>query len=96
MPPGPAPFFRKPLVSRVQKAELRCPRCGRFHVDREEWANRPHHTHLCEHCDHLFERGAGHVYYAGVPPFTIRGRARAFVHELEDTLAHLIVWVLKK
>lgn len=29
---------------------LRCPTCGGVHVDRDEWATRPHRTHLCEHC----------------------------------------------
>lgn len=74
------------ILCRVVKMELRCPHCGRFHVDREEWANRPHHTHLCEHCDGEFRRGEGHVYYAGVPPFTVRGRVIALRHAFADWL----------
>lgn len=90
MPPGAAPFFRAPRpFTSVRSAELRCPRCGRFHVDREEWAWRPHHTHLCEHCDHEFEVGAGHVYFSGAQPFTVLGRALALKHALAD-------WLLKR
>lgn len=38
--PNPAPF------------ELFCPECGNQHIDRDEWATRPHKTHLCEWCFH--------------------------------------------
>ncbi len=31
---------------------LHCPRCGTQHIDRDEWATRPHRTHLCESCAH--------------------------------------------
>lgn len=92
MPPGPAPFFRAPRRNAIEPAEIQCPRCGRYHVDREEWAFRAHHVHLCEHCDHEFDFGCGPgVYFRGVPPFTLRGRARALKH----TLADLLLAVLK-
>lgn len=29
---------------------LLCPHCDVMHVDRDEWATRPHKTHLCENC----------------------------------------------
>lgn len=29
-----------------------CPRCDFQHIDRDEWATRPHRTHLCGNCDH--------------------------------------------
>lgn len=29
---------------------LSCEHCHASHVDRNEWATRPHRTHLCEHC----------------------------------------------
>ena len=35
---------------RIQKGFLACPTCEKQHVDRNEWATRPHHKHLCEHC----------------------------------------------
>ena len=83
------------ILYRIRQAEMRCPRCGRFHVDREEWAHKPHHTHLCEHCDYEFEIGSGAVYYAGIPPVSIKGRLRALVHDAEDALAYVIVALLK-
>lgn len=78
------------LLYRIQHVEIRCPRCGRFHVDREEWAHKPHHTHLCEHCDHTWELGEGPLYFAGMAPYTIAGRARALVHKIEDALASIL------
>lgn len=29
---------------------LTCPSCGKRHVDEFEWAQKPHHTHACQHC----------------------------------------------
>lgn len=29
---------------------LWCPGCGNRHIDRGEFAERPHHTHACQHC----------------------------------------------
>ena len=29
---------------------LHCPMCGKRHVDRGEFATKPHHTHSCQHC----------------------------------------------
>lgn len=29
---------------------LHCPKCSTEHVDRDEWATKPHRTHLCEKC----------------------------------------------
>lgn len=81
------------ILYRIREAELRCPRCGRFHVDREEWANRPHHTHECERCDHLWLVGEGSIYYVGIPPKSITGRARALVHKAEDVLSLLLAYV---
>jgi hypothetical protein len=50
------------LRARAEKAEasekapvpmhLKCPVCGAKHIDRDEWATRPHRTHLCEWCRH--------------------------------------------
>ena len=31
-----------------------CPFCGALHVDEGEWATRPHHKHLCQHCGKLW------------------------------------------
>lgn len=81
------------LLSIILDRELRCPRCGRFHVDREEWHWRAHHTHLCEHCDFEWVMGEGHHYFRGVPPFTFKGRARALVHKAEDALSAVLARV---
>jgi len=29
---------------------LYCPGCHERHIDRGEWATRPHHTHACQLC----------------------------------------------
>lgn len=29
---------------------LWCPECGARHVDRGNFATKPHHTHACQHC----------------------------------------------
>lgn len=36
-------------------ALFRCPECHRFHVDAGIWWTRPHKTHLCLFCGHLFD-----------------------------------------
>lgn len=33
---------------------LWCPECGERHVDRDEFATKPHHTHSCQHCGHTW------------------------------------------
>lgn len=33
---------------------LFCPICHAQHIDRDEWARRPHRTHLCEICRYEF------------------------------------------
>lgn len=30
---------------------LRCPECGRQHIDTGTWSTKPHRTHLCDHCN---------------------------------------------
>jgi ribosomal protein L37AE/L43A len=34
-----------------------CPACGHPHVDRGEWATKPHHKHLCEKCGNVWDMG---------------------------------------
>jgi len=39
---------------------LLCPACGQMHIDGAngvEFATRPHHTHLCQHCGHVWDNG---------------------------------------
>jgi hypothetical protein len=33
---------------------LWCPGCGERHVDAGEFATKPHHTHACQHCGHVW------------------------------------------
>lgn len=27
-----------------------CPECGTLHIDEDEFAEKPHHTHSCQEC----------------------------------------------
>jgi hypothetical protein len=36
---------------------IKCPRCDQPHLDKLEWAEKPHHRHLCEGCGNLFDYG---------------------------------------
>ena len=31
-----------------------CPDCGQLHIDDGEFATKPHHTHACQHCGHVW------------------------------------------
>lgn len=33
---------------------LSCPMCGTLHIDVDEFAVKPHHTHACQHCGHVW------------------------------------------
>jgi len=33
---------------------LWCPQCNHRHIDRGAFAARPHHTHACQHCGHVW------------------------------------------
>lgn len=33
---------------------LWCPECGARHIDADEFATRPHHTHACQECGHVW------------------------------------------
>lgn len=33
---------------------LWCPECRERHIDEGEFANKPHHTHACQHCGHVW------------------------------------------
>jgi len=33
---------------------LHCPLCNTRHVDKGEFATRPHHTHACQQCGHVW------------------------------------------
>lgn len=77
---GPLPL---PPIPKIGNAELQCPRCNRFHVDRDEWYHRPHHTHLCLICGHEWYVAAG---VRGIEPVSLRGRLVALRHAFADWL----------
>jgi rubredoxin len=33
---------------------MHCPMCNRRHIDEGEFAEKPHHTHACQHCGHVW------------------------------------------
>lgn len=33
---------------------IHCPQCGAQHIDDGEWAARPHRSHLCSNCGHIW------------------------------------------
>ena len=39
----------------IPQENVICPRCFHPHIDLDEWAIKPHKTHLCQHCGNLFE-----------------------------------------
>lgn len=60
----------------IIKAHIICPFCGHIHVDRNEWAAKPHKTHLCTTedggCGKLFrleDPNVSETYFCGVEHF---------------------------
>jgi hypothetical protein len=41
--------------TKIIEETLDCPHCGSAHFDIDEWALKPHKTHLCLHCHLTFE-----------------------------------------
>lgn len=33
---------------------LTCPMCNTLHIDEGEFATKPHHTHACQECGHVW------------------------------------------
>jgi len=33
---------------------LKCPECNTRHIDVSEFATKPHHTHACQQCGHVW------------------------------------------
>lgn len=40
---------------------LWCPECGHRHVDRGDFATKPHHTHACQECGHVWRPAIAHT-----------------------------------
>ncbi len=41
-------------MSEPIKMLLWCPECAGRHVDEGEFSTKPHHTHACQHCGHVW------------------------------------------
>lgn len=41
-------------VPEVVPMILHCPECSERHVDAGEFASKPHHTHACQECGHVW------------------------------------------
>jgi hypothetical protein len=58
----------------IVPAVFRCPVCREFHVDALDpktgidWATRPHATHLCLFCGHLWFQSGWYNSFCGVQP----------------------------
>jgi predicted RNA-binding Zn-ribbon protein involved in translation (DUF1610 family) len=51
-----SPFgYEEWMEKRVPREDLKCLNCGFQHIDSDKWARKPHKTHLCLQCGHLFE-----------------------------------------
>ena len=70
----------------ITQEDVNCPHCGRFHYDVEEWALKPHRTHLCLHCNSLFE---GSVKAVSRPTFqTSSHPINVIFEDLDDQKLH--------
>lgn len=53
------PCFSLPVsectCTEIPQENVVCPRCFQLHSDIDEWALKPHKTHLCQYCGNLFE-----------------------------------------
>lgn len=41
-------------VEKPVPMRLHCPECGELHIDIGEFATKPHHTHACQECGHVW------------------------------------------
>ncbi len=80
-----AAWNRRAAPPAPERKPLNCPECGKPHVDRGEWATKPHHTHLCEHCGHKW-RVEPYTFGVEAPAQSDRERAEAFIPALEDAI----------
>lgn len=70
-----------PHATDPEKLVLFCPRCSGQHEDVGEWSTRPHRSHLCHYCKHLWRP----------QPFTTFGVALPIVGDLKRDWPAVIV-----
>jgi len=49
--------YRLACEAGLPRKKIYCYFCGARHIDKNEWAKKPHHTHLCETCGKQFDVG---------------------------------------
>ena len=57
---------------------LQCPMCGKRHVDRGEFATKPHHTHACQKCGHVWRPTIVHTVGVRFLPGFKDGEAKPY------------------
>ncbi len=55
---------------------INCPMCRTLHVDEGVWATKPHHTHACQACGHVWRPAVVHTVGVRFLP--------GFKNEVED------------
>jgi len=51
---GPPPEKRVEASLAPIQMRLTCPVCSALHIDVGEFATKPHHTHACQECGHVW------------------------------------------
>lgn len=61
-------------IEKPTPMRLHCPECGEMHIDVGEFATRPHHTHACQECGHVWRPAivntVGVRFLPGFRPFS--------------------------
>jgi predicted RNA-binding Zn-ribbon protein involved in translation (DUF1610 family) len=76
---------------KVPIEHLKCPHCGIQHVDENEWALKPHKTHLCTQCGGLFE---GSIHAVSHPMVQPAYAAKFSAYTRHRRVKPLYVWLL--
>lgn len=72
-----------PEEAKIETRTLWCPWCGLRHEDRDEWATRLHHEHICEHCGGKWRLDR---YVAGVVVTSIIANCAGSIDEADKAI----------
>lgn len=61
---------------------LVCPACGGRHIDEGRWKKKPHHTHACQHCGHVWRPAVEDTVGVQFLPGFYNGPPQSFADEL--------------